>query len=115
MRKMSNCLLVAALLWLSSRCREYAIMRRSRAFFGLIPHFLYGARSGWRYVRVIEYIPPKNMRWRSDYVILYPGTYRVLHLRVQAIRRWATKEQALADYYHDCAKNVRYNASSRLF
>ena len=86
-------------LWLASRGREYSIVRRSRHFSGLLPHFLYGSRAGWRYIKVIEYIPPKNQLWRHDFVLCFPGSYRVWHFRVESVRRWATKEQALADFY----------------
>lgn len=99
LRRMSNCWLVAMSLWLASRGREYSIVRRSRHFSGLLPHFLYGSRAGWRYIKVIEYIPPKNQRWRHDFVLCFPGSYRVWHFRVESVRRWATKEQALADFY----------------
>ena len=99
LRRLSNCWLVAMSLWLASRGREYSIVRRSRHFSGLLPHFLYGSRAGWRYIKVIEYIPPKNQRWRHDFVLCFPGSYRVWHFRVESVRRWATKEQARADFY----------------
>lgn len=51
-------------------------------------------------MRAIEYIPPKRDLWtRRNKLILFDGTYRVWHFRVAAVRRWATKEQALADIY----------------
>jgi len=105
LRRLSNCWIVAMSLWWMSGFREYAIVRRSRAFFGAIAHFLYGCRSGWRYVKVIEYVPPKNQLGKRDFVICYPGSYRVWHLRVVAVRRWPTKEQALADYYFKPEQN----------
>lgn len=75
------------------------MVRRSHAFRGLIPHFGHAEPDGWRRIRVVEYIPPHNRRWRrgGDWVCVFPGYYRVTHLRVMSMRRWATIEQADAD------------------
>lgn len=86
-------------LWLTTHGREYAIVRRSHAFYGLIPHFLFGARAGLKKIIVIEYVPPKNRRWRTDFVLCFPGSYRVWEFRLTAVHRCATKEQALAGVY----------------
>lgn len=96
-----NCWIVAMWFWAQSRARDYAWIRRSHAFSGLIPHFGYGKATGWRQIKIIEYIPPKRRRWRrgGDWVLFFPGHYRVIQLRVMAIRKWETKEQATADYY----------------
>ena len=32
-------------------------------------------------------------------LVAFDGSYRVWHMKVMSVRRFATKEQALADYY----------------
>lgn len=32
-------------------------------------------------------------------LIMFNGSYRVWHVRIASVRRWATKEQAMADFY----------------
>lgn len=99
-RPMLNCWLVAMWIWGVGHCRQYAWVRRSHSFRGLIPHFGFAERAGWRYMRTVEYVPPSRRRWtRRDCVILFDGHYVVRHFRLLSIRRWATKEQALADLY----------------
>ena len=64
------------------------------------PHFGIAERAGWRTLRIIEYVPPKRALWtRRNCLVLFEGHYRVWHVRVAAVRRWATREQALADHY----------------
>ena len=101
LRRLSNCWLVAMSLWLASRGREYSIVRRSRHFSGLLPHFLYGGRAGWRYFKVIEFVPIKDLETgkRSRLLFWFPGKFRVIHCRVESVRCWATKEQARDDFY----------------
>lgn len=92
-------------IWIAGCCRGYAFIRRSHSFFGYIPHFGTAAPAGWRYLRAIEYVPPKRDLWtRTNVLLLFAGHYRVTHLRVMSIRRWATYEQAMADYYHGDGK-----------
>lgn len=103
-----NCLIVAMWLWLLSSGRTYIWLRRSHAFYGLIPHFGHAERMGLRKFRAIEYRPPKGRRWsKDDFVLAFNGHYVVVHYRVLAIRRWATKEQALADIYFSAGRNDR--------
>lgn len=97
---MLNCWLVAMWLWLHAHGKTYAWVRRSHAFFGLLPHFGHAERTGLRSFRTIEYRPPKGRRWsRDDCVLFFSGHYVVTHFRIIAVNRWATKEQALADHY----------------
>lgn len=97
---MLNCWLVAMWLWLHAHGKSYAWVRRSRIFYGLIPHFGHTERLGLRRFRSIEYRPPKGRRWtQDDCVLAFSGSYIVTHFRIIAVRRWATKEQALADIY----------------
>lgn len=104
-RAMLNCWLVAVWLWLLSYGKTYIWLRRSHAFFGLIPHFGHAERMGLRKFRSIEYCPPKGKRWsKDDFVIAFAGHYVVVHYKVMAVRRWATKEQALADIYFPKAR-----------
>ena len=78
---------------------------RSHAFHGLIPHFGIAERASWRTLRIIEYVPPKRALWtRRNCLVLFEGHYRVWHVRVAAVRRWATREQALADHYRGNAR-----------
>lgn len=98
--RLANCWLVAMWFWFVGHCRQYAWVRRSHAFHGLIPHFGIAERAGWRTLRIIEYVPPKRALWtRRNCLVLFEGHYRVWHVRVAAVRRWATREQALADHY----------------
>ena len=85
---MLNCWLVAMWLWIQFRGHGWAGVRRSHAFKGMIPHFGYAERTGFRRYRSIEYIPPKSKLW-------------------SAVHTWATKEQALADYYFHGDTNGR--------
>ena len=44
--------------------------------------------------------PPKNRLWtEEDLGIVFSGEFVVTHYRLIAVRRWETKEQALADHY----------------
>lgn len=87
-------------IWLESGGKQYAWVRRSHAFRGLIPHFGFSERVGLRRFRSIEYRPPKGLRWsKDDIVIAFNGHYVVTHYKIISVRRWATKEQALADHY----------------
>lgn len=95
-----NCWVVAMWLWLSGLGRQYIWIRRSHAFGGLIPHFGYAGRAGWRQIKVIEYIPPPKRRWsRDDFVLGFTGSYRVWHFRLLSVRRHTSMAQALADHY----------------
>lgn len=99
-RVMLNCWLVAMWLWLLGHCRQYAWIRRSHAFRGLIPHFGFAEQCGWRYLRVIEYIPPKRVLWsRRNLLFAFDGCYRVWHFRLQAVRKHPTKAMALNDFW----------------
>jgi len=95
-----NCWIVAMWLWLAASGKTYVWIRRSHAFYGLIPHFGHSERLGLRRFRSIEYRPPKGRRWtKDDFVLAFSGHYIVTHYRIVAVRRWATKEQALADHF----------------
>ena len=112
-RALLNCWLVAMWLWLQTRGHQYAWIRRSHAFRGLIPHFGYSERLGLRRFRSIEYRPPKGRRWsKDDFVIAFAGHYVVTHYSVVSVRRWATKEQALADKYFPKNKKATYGTST---
>lgn len=105
MRLLTNCWLVAMWIWIAGWCRGYAYVRRSYSFRGLLPHFGTAASVGWRYLRAIEYVPPKRQLWTDKNILfLFSGHYRVWHFRVMSVRRWATREQAMADYYHGDGK-----------
>jgi hypothetical protein len=100
MKKRLNCWIVAMTMWLMTHGRQYAIVRRSHAFHGLIPHFLFGTRAGWKKIVVIEYVPPpKKQRWRTDFVLCFPGSYRVWEFRLTGVHRCATEEQALTGVF----------------
>lgn len=97
---MLNCWLVAMWLWLECHGKSYVWIRRSHDFAGLIPHFGHSERVGFRRFRSIEYRPPKGLRWSlDDLVIVFRGHYVVAHYQLVSVRRWASKEQALADHY----------------
>lgn len=99
-RVMLNCWLVAMWLWIQSRGRSVVWVLRSRHSFGLLPHFGIGERLGFRSFRSIEYVPPRRRLWsRQDKGLLFCGHYVVKHYKLVSVRRWATKEQAMADHY----------------
>jgi hypothetical protein len=99
-RALLNCWLVAMWLWLEARGRSYMWVRRAHSFFGLLPHFGYAERTGLRSFRSIEYRPPKGRLWsKDDLGLVFRGHYAVTHFKVVSVRRWATREQALADIY----------------
>ncbi len=98
--RLANCWLVAMWIWFASRMRHYAWITRSHSFRGVIPHFGTANVAGWRMFKVIEFVPPKRDLWtRRNWLLVFDGHYRVWHLRVVSVRRWETKEQALADTY----------------
>jgi hypothetical protein len=97
---MLNCWIAAMWLWIAARGRGWAGVTRSHAFRGLIPHFGYAERVGFRRFRSIEYRPPKGRLWsREDMFVFFRGYYLVTHFQIVSTRRWETKEQALADIY----------------
>jgi len=97
---MLNCLIVAMWIWLGGRCRGYIFARRSLHFLGKVLHFGTADAGRWKMIKVIEYIPPKKDLWtRRNILLVFEGTYRVWYLRPVSVRRFLTKEQAVADYY----------------
>ena len=99
-RTMLNCWIVAMWLWLQFHGHGWAGVRRSHSFLGLVPHFGYAERTGFRRYRSIEYIPPKSKLWTADdMALIFSGRYVVVHYEAIAVHTWATKEQALADHY----------------
>ncbi len=100
MSRRLNCWLVAMWFWLHTHGKMYAWVRRSHMLKGLVPHFGYAEPGNrYRHIRTVEYVPVKNRRCtkNGDWVICFPGTYRVIHYRVVKISRWATKEEAERD------------------
>lgn len=99
MRPRLNCWLVAMYLWAASRAKGYAWVRRSKSFWGAIPHFGY-AEETTHHLIVIEYVPPVGRRWtHENKVILFRGTYKVSILQktfgaefrtLRAATDWAT-------------------------
>lgn len=83
-------------LWVGGRCKQYVWLRRSHHFRGLIPHFGFSERIGIRRFRSIEYRPPKG---RASFVLAFHGTWVVTHYKMVAVRRHASKELAIADFY----------------
>lgn len=87
-------------LWLASfgrKSRRYAWIRWSYAFRGFIPHFGVAEGVRWKTLSVVEYIPPKADcgTWRN-LVILFRGRYRVWRFRIEAVKRFDTRQEALA-------------------
>lgn len=100
MRPRLNCWLVAMYLWAASRAKGYAWVRRSKSFWGAIPHFGY-AEETTHHLIVIEYVPPVGRRWtHENKVILFRGTYKATILRktygtefhdLKTAMSWATR------------------------
>ena len=74
------------------------MVRRSRSFRGAIPHFGM-ASEGWRHVRSSSSFPQERPWTPRNWLLMFGGHYRVTHLRVMSVRRYATREEALADRY----------------
>lgn len=94
-----NCLIVAGWLWLASffsKGRRYVFFRRSYKFKGAIPHSGVSESFAWKTMSVIEYIPNKQEfpSWRN-FLVLFFGRYRVWRMRVVAVRRFRTRDEAL--------------------
>lgn len=94
-----NCLIVAGWLWFASlggKGRRYVWKRRSYKFKGMIPHAGIAEAFAWKSMSVIEYIPNKQEfpSWRN-FLVLFFGRYRVWRLRVVAVRRFRTRNEAL--------------------
>ena len=95
-----NCWLAAMLLWIQHRGRNWTGVRRSHSFRGLIPHFGYAERTGFRRCRSIEYRPPKGRLWSKDDIgVVFAGEYVVLHYQLVQVDRCETRDQALASHY----------------
>ena len=103
MRVPLNCLIVAGWLWLASlggKSRRYAWTRRSYKFKGAIPHAGVAEAYRWKTMSVIEYIPNKSeFPSMRNFMVLFVGRYRVWRLRVEEVRRFDSKEEALAFAY----------------
>jgi hypothetical protein len=91
-----NCWIVAMWLWLASHGKQYAWLRRSRAFNGLIPHFGFSERLGIRHFRSIEYRPAKGP---ASFVLAFRGSWVVTHYKLVKVRRHPTKEMAMNDFW----------------
>jgi len=102
-----NCLIVAFWLWLASlggRRRRYLWFRRSYPFRGALPHSGIGEGIAWRTFTVVEYIPNKSqLGTRNNLVVLFRGRYRVWRFRVESVRRFDHRADALtfAGLHHD--------------
>ena len=97
-RVLLNCWVVAMWIWLAGHCRQYAWVRRSHSFRGMIPHFGIAERSRWRGLRVIEYVPPKSALWsRRNKLLFFDGSYRVWHFRLVSVRRHRSRDKAMSD------------------
>lgn len=99
-----NCWIVAMWLWVLGHCKHYAWIRRSYSFKGYLPHFGIAEHGGWKYLRVVEYIPPKKKWTRKNFLVAFEGSYRVWHFRLVSVRRHASKELAMADFYFHNSK-----------
>lgn len=92
-----NCWIVAMWFWLAGFGYQYAWVRRSHVFKQLILHFGYTERTGFRTYRSIEYVPPKGMLWsKSDSGICFSGEYIVTYFELKEIKRFQSREEALA-------------------
>jgi len=99
MRRLSNCWIAAMWIWAAGMFRQYAWVRRSHSFGGMVPHFG-AARSGrWKSLKVIEYIPPRGVLWTpKNKLLLFAGSYRVWHFRISKVRRHRTHREAMEDF-----------------
>ena len=102
-RALLNCWLVAMWLWLASlghRRRRYIFTRLSYAFRGKVPHFGAAEAPRWKLLTVVEFIPIKaEFGTRRNWLVLFRGRYRVWRLRVDAVRRFDSRAEALAFAY----------------
>lgn len=96
MRPRLNCWLVAMWLWWTRRhARNYAWVRRSEAFGGLIPHFGYAELTEDGHLLVIDYIPPKGRLWSKDnFILAFKGSYRATLFHRESSRTFQTLTEA---------------------
>lgn len=98
LRKLSNCLIVAAVVWVSAMRKgrkPYVYVRPSFHFKGLVPHSGVAMKRAFRELAVIEACPPKADLWtRKNVLVLFEPTYRVWVLRPVRVGRYATRQEA---------------------
>lgn len=90
-----NCIIVALWIWIGGHAKQYIWMRRSLSFYGVIPHMGVTERIGFRRLRTVEYIPPKKLGI-NNFMILFRGYWRVWEIEVVSVRRFKTKQEAMA-------------------
>lgn len=103
-----NCILVALWLWLA-RTGDFIAVRRSRWFYGLIPHAA-NVRFNGRYGWCMEYIPRREHQGEpkpdDDSVVMFKGHYRVRIYRLVADQRAETfnaaRQQAIKEARSSC-------------
>lgn len=90
---MLNCWVVAMWLWVMSRARHAAWVRRSRSFSGMVAHFGTIEHTRGREYATIEYIPPKSELWtRRNILIAFRGRYKVTVFRAARVRHFERYE-----------------------
>ena len=87
-RRLSNCLIFAAVLWFRSRGRTWIAVRRSEGLKGLVPHFLHLEEHGDTLI-VRDYFPRRRkLRFgdQGDFALLFDGEERRRVYRLETSR-----------------------------
>jgi len=78
-------------IWIMARARHAVWVRRSRSFYGMIPHFGTIEHTKGREYATIEYIPPKADLWTPrNVVVAFHGRYKVTTFRAVRVRHFDT-------------------------
>lgn len=98
-RKLLNCWIVAAYLWISAlkgKGRRYIWFRPSTSFHGVILHAGVAQGVRGRSLVVVEFIPIKAEfgTWKN-FLILFRGQFRVWKFSTKKVCRFDTIEDAL--------------------
>jgi len=107
MRLKLNCWVAAMWLWLATRGKHWASVRRSHWFEGMIPHFGLFRLNG-RFCLFTEYIPNRRKgepKRDGDVVIFFNGVYRVVLFKKVA--------EVTSSSYEEAVKKVFLKARKR--
>lgn len=96
-RKLTNCIIVAVVVWLRAwRIKPYIFVRRSFSFRGVVPHSGAVIPIGFRRLAVIETCPPKSKLWSArNLLVVFEPSYRVWIVQPVSVQRYQTLSAAL--------------------
>lgn len=97
-RKLTNCIIVAVVIWLRAwRIKPYIFVRRSFSFRGVVPHSGAVIPIGFRRLAVIEACPPKADLWSArNMLVFFEPSYRVWIVTPISVERYPTLTAAMS-------------------